>query len=197
MGTWHWDDAYKRLEQAGRMIDTILAPPPERVQQIFRERAATLARPLEENAQPQDLLEILVLPVGDERYGVEVDHVLEVAPLRSLIQLPGTPATIAGIANWKGRMLAVVDLGAFFRLTGRSHDQGRQMVVVEAKPFVFCLLATGPTGTIMAAGGSAPPSWESGERTPYLKLLTADMLPVLDIEILARAPEITINQEVV
>lgn len=196
MATWHWADVYQRLDRVGRMIDAIGAPSPDAVERILRDRAAALARPEETPSQVRQTLELLLLPVGDERYGIERDRVLEVAPLRNLIPLPGTPAAVAGIVNWRGRMLAVINLAALFRLPHRTRDTAIQMVVVESEPIVFCLLATGPTQFTTASDGPTLPAAGSSERTPYIKQVTQEMVSVLDLGALAQAPEITINQEV-
>lgn len=52
----------------------------------------------------------VVLRLGAARYAVALADVAEVVPLAPLTRVPGTPGWLAGVANWRGRVLPVVDL---------------------------------------------------------------------------------------
>lgn len=52
----------------------------------------------------------VVLRLGAARYVVALEDVAEVVPLAPLTRVPNAPAWLAGVANWRGRVLPVVDL---------------------------------------------------------------------------------------
>jgi chemotaxis signal transduction protein len=52
----------------------------------------------------------VVLRLGAARYVVALEDVAEVVPLAPLTRVPNAPAWLAGVANWRGRLLPVVDL---------------------------------------------------------------------------------------
>jgi purine-binding chemotaxis protein CheW len=52
----------------------------------------------------------VLLRLGASRYAVAMDDVAEVASIPGLTRVPGAPAWLAGVANWRGRMLPVLDL---------------------------------------------------------------------------------------
>jgi purine-binding chemotaxis protein CheW len=54
--------------------------------------------------------ETVVITLGGGRYGIPMDAVDEVGRPPSVTRVPGLPAWLAGVANWRGRILAVVDL---------------------------------------------------------------------------------------
>jgi purine-binding chemotaxis protein CheW len=54
--------------------------------------------------------EAVVVTLGGGRYGVAMDAVDEVGRPPSVTRVPGLPAWLAGVANWRGRVLAVLDL---------------------------------------------------------------------------------------
>ena len=54
--------------------------------------------------------EAVVISLGGGRYGIPMDAVDEVGRPPAVTRLPGLPAWLAGVANWRGRVLAVLDL---------------------------------------------------------------------------------------
>ncbi len=52
----------------------------------------------------------VVLRLGASRYAVATADVAEVAPVPATTRLPGAPVWLSGVANWRGRMLPVLDL---------------------------------------------------------------------------------------
>lgn len=52
----------------------------------------------------------VVLRLGAGRYVVALEDVAEVVPLAPLTRVPNAPGWLAGVANWRGRVLPVVDL---------------------------------------------------------------------------------------
>ncbi|VAX12825.1 hypothetical protein MNBD_GAMMA24-1815 [hydrothermal vent metagenome] len=53
---------------------------------------------------------LLLFRVGDERYGLEASQVVEVAPLVCLKMIPQTPDYIAGLFDYRGCPVPVIDL---------------------------------------------------------------------------------------
>ncbi len=54
--------------------------------------------------------ELIVAGIGGGRYAVPMDQVAEVGRAPQLTRVPGLPGWVMGVANWRGRVLAVLDL---------------------------------------------------------------------------------------
>ena len=54
--------------------------------------------------------EAVVVRLGDGRFAAELDSVAEVGRVPSVTRIPGAPGWLAGVANWRGRLLPVLDL---------------------------------------------------------------------------------------
>lgn len=96
-------------EQAGRMSD-------ERALEILRQRAVALARPVEDAAPQGAVLQVVTFMVGAERYALETRHVREIVRLTDITPLPLAPDPFVGIANLRGEVVPLVDLGRFLGL---------------------------------------------------------------------------------
>ena len=54
--------------------------------------------------------EVVVVRLGSGRFAISMGQVAEVGRVPVLTRVPGLPSFLAGAANWRGRVLAVVDL---------------------------------------------------------------------------------------
>jgi purine-binding chemotaxis protein CheW len=96
--------------------------------------------------------------LGGARYAVAMSAVGEVGRLPRLSRVPGTPTWLAGVANWRGRILGVLDirplLGAAITPTG---SLGR-LVVLSDRDVAVGLRTEGVHGVVECAPESiAPP----------------------------------------
>lgn len=61
----------------------------------------------EEDADPIDGV---ILRFAGARYAVDMASVAEVVPVPRLTRVPGSPAWLSGVVNWRGRVLPIADL---------------------------------------------------------------------------------------
>jgi purine-binding chemotaxis protein CheW len=74
---------------------------------------------------------LLIVEVQGGLYGFDSSAVREIVPTPGTTRLPGAPAHVRGVANLRGQLLTVVDLGQ--RLSGTLLASGEgSMVVVTA-----------------------------------------------------------------
>lgn len=92
----------------------------------------------------------VVVRLGPGRFAVGLDAVAEVGRVPALTRVPGVPRWLAGVANWRGRLLPVLDLrpllgaesaapGAQARLVVLSADGVSAGVLVDAVEGTDCL----------------------------------------------------------
>lgn len=114
----------------------------ENVNKTLRDRAARLSRPVEE--APTDLTRIVVFKLGEETYGLEVVHIVEIFRPENLTEVPGAPRYITGVTNLRGEIVTVIDLKVF--LTGEERK-------TSLKDGRIILAATGQdTGGLLVDG---------------------------------------------
>ena len=52
----------------------------------------------------------LLFTLGDQRYGIPSDSLLEIIPVVKLRKIPHVPAHVAGLLNYRGTVVPVIDL---------------------------------------------------------------------------------------
>lgn len=73
----------------------------------------------------------VVVRLGGERFALSMDAVAEVGRMPALTRVPGSPVWVAGVANWRGRILGVVDLRPLLGVTAeRTAARGTGRLVV-------------------------------------------------------------------
>lgn len=74
---------------------------------------------------------MLLFSVGDDRFGLEVKHVVEIVPYVALKPLVGAPECVAGLLSYRDDLIPVVDLSAM--LIGRPSEARLSTRIVLVK----------------------------------------------------------------
>lgn len=78
----------------------------------------------------------VIIRIGASRFALSMDAVAQVGKLPGFTRVPGTPTWVAGVANWRGRVLGVVDLRSLLALPDPAD--------MRAKDARLVILANGP-----------------------------------------------------
>lgn len=82
----------------------------------------------------------LVLRCGPWFLSLTMDQVAEIMPLPRYTRVPGVRAWLLGIANLRGRVITVVDLGHFLRGEASRRTAASRIIVAESEEWRYGLL---------------------------------------------------------
>jgi purine-binding chemotaxis protein CheW len=91
-------------------------------------------------AGPAALLHLLTFVLDREEFGIPVTQVREVIRVEGITRVPQVPAHVRGVANLRGRILAVVEIRTRLGLTPAVVTPASRIVVVEVMGRVLGLL---------------------------------------------------------
>jgi purine-binding chemotaxis protein CheW len=134
------------VKRAGRKEPTELIAQVD-AQTTLRERARKLAAERESMKCDETGLDVVLFELAMETYGLETRWISEVAPLRRLTKVPGTPPFIMGITGIRGRVVSLVDLRVFFELPVKGITQFNRLLLLEGSGMEFCIVADRVVGT--------------------------------------------------
>ena len=125
--------------------------------------------------------------MGGDRYALPMASVGEVGRPPGLTRVPGVPDWVAGVANWRGRVLAVLDLRPLLGVAAGDLDRRGRVLVLSAGGLRAGLLVEQVVGTIASAPAELEPvlaSLRSGTATLLAGQLTDAGGPcaVLDLD---------------
>jgi purine-binding chemotaxis protein CheW len=102
--------------------------------------------------------EVVVVRLGGSRYALPMGSVAEVGRPPALTRVPGLPAWLAGVANWRGRVLAVLDLRPLLDAPGGELDRRARLVVLHRAGVAVAMLTEGVEGTRMVDAEQVEPA---------------------------------------
>jgi purine-binding chemotaxis protein CheW len=108
--------------------------------QVFMSRMHKLAStPLRPNTQAH--VQLAIVLTDSRRYAIGLEHIVAFAKLGHCTWLPGTPDCIVGCMNWRGEILAIVNLDALSGCKASPHCN--HVVVLQHQGHRFaCLIAS-------------------------------------------------------
>jgi chemotaxis signal transduction protein len=112
----------------------------------------------------------VVVRLGGTRYGIPMESVAEVGRMPRLTRVPGVPDWMAGVANFRGRILPVVDLRPLLDAAQVSPGTAARLLVLSKDGTGLGLLTEGVEGTAEIDPDSIvpPPGTLSAEATALL-----------------------------
>ncbi len=194
---------------------------PETWRQIWARRAARLAEKAEDE-ETDELIELALVELGCEVYGLDVHYVFDIRPLKQITSVPRVPEWVSGVVNLRGRIYSVIDLTRFFGLSRDNGDGAEQaqtpyLVIVETADMEVALLVDNvltvdviPASQIQDAAdtvrgirseyvrGVATYNIEmAGKEDAALNAKEEPMLVVLDLPALLADEKLVIHEEIV
>lgn len=137
-----WDLIHKRLIDSSARLTWGDDLTDEALQQTWLNRAALMAQILEEQEQGEQL-EVAVIRLGRERYGIDVQYIFDIRLEENITRVPRVPAWVAGVVNLRGQVLSVVDLQRYLGLpvSEKAPEAGpRHVLLVQTPQMELALL---------------------------------------------------------
>lgn len=191
-----WEAIRARLAEAGEMIEHSERFSPEAAAELLARRARALEQP-PPREPPADELLVVAFTLGKDRYAIEAEWVREVVRLADFTPLPGAPPSIAGVVNYRGEIIPVVDLRTLFGMASQGLVDMLRVVLVGGPKVEFGALASRVVECISLRPEDLLhlplelPCQFSGE---LAKGVTRDALIVLDGRKLLADPRLFVNK---
>jgi purine-binding chemotaxis protein CheW len=167
--------------------ELVLASEREQMESVWQRRADRLSRRTARARGSGGEVQVMVLGIGDERYGVELADVAEVLAAVRCTPVPGAPTALAGVIGVHGEIRPVIDLRRLLGIA-RSTDtntpapvvllrkQGRQLGIQADRVEQIRTIAPGDKRR-SGDGQIGPPA-------RFLKFLADDTLMLLNTDAL-------------
>lgn len=129
-----WDELKQRLQQTTLAMQTTASRDGQRRDEIFRQRAARLAEPADQENRNGDTTRTLLFGLGDQQFGISLKHVQQVYPMRPLTPVPHAPAFVLGIASFETQIRSVIDLRELLNPSyerSEQEERGRNILLLH------------------------------------------------------------------
>ena len=121
----------------------------------------------------------LLLQLRDDRYAIDATHIEEVIPLVHLKELPGAPRGVAGLIDYHGHPVPVLDLSAIAHGTATAARTSARIVIVWYEPDspsrrLIGLLVPRATNVVRCAASDFVAAGVETPDAPYLGTVRPD-----------------------
>jgi purine-binding chemotaxis protein CheW len=134
-----WRDLRLRLERSRAALDKASVADAERIEAVYRQRAARFARPLETDRSADQDVPVLVFGVGKESYAIELSRILEVITSPLCAPVPGAPPQLAGVLLVRGNIHPVWECSRLLGLADLQPDDPQCVLLLRRRPCPFGL----------------------------------------------------------
>jgi len=133
-----WGEIRRRIEQFDR--GTAAAPAPEDLAALWHRRAIELAEAPDRDREVGEVLTLILLRLGADRYAVPITSVREILKVGRLTPVSTAPAFVLGVINLRGVIMCVLDLRVFFGLEPGPVGAEARIIVAEGGGMVVGIL---------------------------------------------------------
>jgi purine-binding chemotaxis protein CheW len=111
-------------------------------------------------AAPADVsgTEAIVVRLGAGTFVIELTSVAEVGRIPVVTRVPGGPVWLAGVANWRGRILAVLDLRSMLGAEPAPLARDARLVVLSSDGMAAGMIVDAVAGTTSLTDVAAWPT---------------------------------------
>jgi purine-binding chemotaxis protein CheW len=165
--------------------------------EILKYRAELLAGRKAAEIDESAFIKVLAFGLAGEIYGIELQHIRIVFPIKELTFIPGVPDFISGIINMRGEIISIVDFKKLFDLPGAGQSVRRQVIILSSSDMELGIEADRVLGVMQVREDEIQPSLPTltGIRAQYLKGVTVDGMVILDGEKILTDKSMIIHME--
>jgi len=194
-----WVEIRRRIEQLERAAEA--GPQIEDLQELWRRRAVELAAAPDRDREDGELLKLVILRLGPDRYGVPITAVREILRVGRITPVHTAPDIVRGVINLRGVITTVLDLRAFFGLEAGPVGEGARILVAEGAGMAVGLLVEQIEEIVdlPAAEVKPPLAPAKGMAEDYVAGIAApggQMVVLVDLEKMLRNPRIVVDEVV-
>lgn len=162
---------------------------------ILRERAERASQTLRDE-ELVDEQNALTLILNEERYAVPIESLQAVYRQIHVEPLPCSPAFVSGIANVRGRVLPVLDLGLLVNAgkIDRKEADGIVVATNEQMTVAFLVKTLGDVLTYRSNEIEIKANTQEQTQEAYVNAVLPDGTGLLDIQAILADPAIEVNQ---
>jgi len=117
------------------------------------------------------VVKTIVFSIGNEEYGIEVEHVKTIERLMPMTRVPRTPPFVKGVVNLRGIVVPVIHLASRFGLPESEPTENTRIVMVSVGDLDvgFIVDAAHDVIDVDPEKIEAPPEIVGGIRAKYLR----------------------------
>jgi purine-binding chemotaxis protein CheW len=115
----------------------------------------------------------LSFALGDESYGLEISHVIEIVGIQPITPIPEAPDYVRGIINLRGQIVPVIDVHLKFGSESKAYDDRTCIIIIDIEGLSAGLIVDRVSEVLTIGDGDIvpPPDYRTGAQNHYIKAI--------------------------
>jgi len=194
-----WERIRSRIGQLDR--DAAAAPAAEDLTALWHRRAIELAAAPGRDREDEEVLTLVLLRLGADRYALPITSVREILRVGRITPVSTAPAFVLGVINLRGVIMTVLDLRACFGLAPVPVGAEARIIIAEGGGMAVGILVAQVEEIVdlPAAQVKPPLAPAKGLVEDYVVGIAAhggQMVVLIDLEKVLRNPRIIVDEVV-
>jgi purine-binding chemotaxis protein CheW len=113
----------------------------------------------------------LSFAMGDESFGLEISHVIEIVGIQPITPIPEAPSYVKGIINLRGKIIPVIDMHIKFGRESKDYDDRTCIIIIDIQETLAGLIVDRVSEVLTIEDGDIvpPPTLHTGSLSRYIK----------------------------
>lgn len=194
-----WEEIRRRIDRLE--LGPAETAPAESLAELWHRRAIELAEAPDRDRESGEVLTLVVVRLGADRYALPITAVREILRVGRVTPVHTAPAFVHGVINLRGVIVAVLDLRSLFGIEPGPAGEGARIIVAEGGGMAVGVLVEQVEEIIdLPATQVKPPiSTAKGIAEDYvagIATLAGQMVVLIDMERVLRNPRIVVDEVV-
>jgi purine-binding chemotaxis protein CheW len=167
----------------------------DKLKAILAERAKALTK--SNHQQTGASTQHVVFVLANETYGIPIEYIAEVQPLRDVTPVPCTPNFVVGVINIRGSIYSVIDIRSLFGVPSAERTESTKVILVRGGGMELGILADDVKGAASVLLTDVKPVLAShaAAKEEYIQGVTQDMMTILNLDVLLKDERIIVREE--
>ncbi|MFK9090551.1 chemotaxis protein CheW [Bacillus salipaludis] len=113
------------------------------------------------------MVKIVAFKLGEEEYGIDVNHVQSIERINQITRVPNAPIYVKGVINLRGNVIPIIDLRSKLNLEEAVHTANTRVIITKYEDIELGLIVDQTTDVIDADQDNIEPISSSGLDVEY------------------------------
>ncbi|MEH7307404.1 chemotaxis protein CheW [Neobacillus drentensis] len=114
-------------------------------------------------------IKVIAFTLGNEGYGLNIDHVLSIERLTHITRVPNVPKYVKGLINLRGNVIPIIDLQSKLELGDCQYTEYSRLIIVKYEEIELGLIVEKTSNVINVDTDAIETAASSGVNTDFFE----------------------------
>ena len=114
-------------------------------------------------------IKVIAFTLGNEEYGLNIDHVQSIERLSHITRVPNVPQYVKGLINLRGNVIPIIDLQSKLEFGDAEYTGNSRIIIVKYEEIELGLIVEKTSNVINVSSDVIEPTASSGVNSHFFE----------------------------